>query len=181
MFFTLLDQIEFIDRLFRYLTIGAFTLIMCLPLLAAFLPPRTNSVVYPPYHPPAIRQTAGFMKENELMMSDIPWAVAWYGNRQCIWLTLNAQNEFFAVNDVLKPIRGLYLTPMTMDSRFLTEWVRAGEHSWGSFILECMLRKEVPPTFPLRQAANNYLPEQLFLSDWDRWRIVGNTNANTFR
>jgi len=172
MFYTLLEQINFIDPLFRYLAIGGFALIMCIPMITAFLPPRTNPVVYPPYFPPVIRQTAGFMKENELMMSDIPWAVAWYGNRQCIWLTLNAQEDFFAVNDFLKPIRGLYLTPLTMDSRFLTEWVRAGEHSWGSFILETMLRKEIPPTFPLRKAPNGYLPEQFFLTDWERWKMT---------
>jgi hypothetical protein len=112
------------------------------------------------------------MKESELMMSDIPWAVAWYGNRQCVWLTLDAQEQFFAINDNLKPVRGLYLTPLTMDSRFLTEWVRAGEHSWGSFVLEGMLRREIPPTFPLRKAPNGYLPEQLFLTDWERWKTT---------
>jgi hypothetical protein len=136
-------------------------------------------VVYPPYFPPAIRQTAGYMKENELMMSDIPWAVAWYGNRQCIWLTLNAQEDFFAVNDFLKPIRSLYLTPQTMDSRFLTEWVRAGEHSWGSFVLESMLRNEIPQTFPLRKAPKGYLPEQLFLTDWERWIITPATGTTS--
>jgi len=177
MFYTLLEQIVFIDRIFRYLAIGAFALIMCIPMIAAFLPPRTSPVVYPPYFPPAIRQTAGYMNENELMMSDMPWAVAWYGNRQCIWLTLNAQEDFFAVNDFLKPIRGLYLTPLTMDSRFLTEWVRAGEHSWGSFVLESMLRKEIPQSFPLRRMPNGYLPEQLFLSDWERWRITPEAGA----
>jgi 4-amino-4-deoxy-L-arabinose transferase-like glycosyltransferase len=179
MFLTLLEQINFIDPLLRYLAIAAFALIMCIPMISVFLPPRVRSLAYPPYYPPAIRQTAAFMKENELMMSDIPWAVAWYGNRQCIWLTLNAQNEFFAVNDILKPIRGLYLTPLTMDSRFLSEWVRAGEHSWGSFVLESMTRGEIPPSFPLRKAPNGYLPEQLFLTDWERWRVTPEGGATS--
>jgi 4-amino-4-deoxy-L-arabinose transferase-like glycosyltransferase len=178
LFFTLLEQINFIHSLFRSLVVFAFAFIMCLPLMTVFLPPRINPLVYPPYYPPAIRQTAGFMKENELMMGDIPWAVAWYGNRQCIWLTLDAQEQFFAVNDALKPIRGLYLTPLTMDSRFLTEWVRPGEHSWGSFILETMTRREIPPTFPLRKAPSGYLPEQLFLTDWERWKVAPEGGAN---
>ena len=62
------------------------------------------------------------MKENELMMSDVPWAVAWYGNHQCVWLTLNAKEDFFAVNDNLKPVQALYLTPETMDGKFVSDW-----------------------------------------------------------
>jgi len=169
-FLLLLDQMKLLFRGVRYIVIGVFGVIMCLPLLFTFLPPRPLPVVYPPYYPPAIQQVTGWMKENELMMSDIPWAVAWYGNRQCIWTTLDAQDQFFAVNDLLKPIRALYLTPATMDSRFLTGWVRAGEHSWGSFILESMLRGQIPASFPLRVSPKGFLPEQLFLTDWDRWK-----------
>ncbi len=170
LFFLLLDQMKLLFRGLRYIVVGVFAFIMCLPMVFTFLPPRTIPVVYPPYYPPAIQQVSAWMKENELMMSDIPWAVAWYGNRQCIWTTLDAQAQFFAVNDLQKPVRALYLTPQTMDSRFLTQWVRAGEHSWGSFILDSMLRREIPPTFPLREAPSGFLPEQLFLTDWKRWK-----------
>jgi len=177
MFYTLLEQINFITKLFRQLAVGVFAVIMCLPLVAALLPPRTHPVAYPPYFPPIIRQTAAFMKEHELMMSDMPWAVAWYGNRQCIWLTLNAQDDFFAINDFLKPIRGLYLTSLTMDSRFLSEWVRAGEHSWGSFVIDSTVRGEIPRLFPLRHAPTGYLPEQLFLADRERWKKTPETGS----
>jgi len=140
-------------------------------MVFTFLPPRTVPVVYP-FYPPLIQQMSGWMKENELIMSDIPWAVAWYGNCQCIWMTLDAQEQFFAVNDLMKPVGALYLTPQTMDSRFLTYWARAGEHSWNSFILETMSRREPPKTFPLRKAPAGFFPkpEQLFLTDWDRWK-----------
>ncbi|MSU57520.1 MAG: hypothetical protein EXS35_04965 [Pedosphaera sp.] len=171
LFYLMLEQMNLPFKGLRYLVIGAFAAIMMLPMIGTFLPPKPTPVVYPPYYPPAIQQVAGWMKENELMMSDIPWAVAWYGHRQCIWTTLNAQEEFFAVNDLQKSVRGLYLTPETMDSRFLTQWVRAGEHSWGSFILESMLQRRIPPTFPLREAPTGFLPEQLFLTDWKRWKI----------
>ena len=112
------------------------------------LPPKTSPVAYPPYYPPDIQQTAGWMKENELMMSDVPWAVAWYGRRQCVWLTLNAQDEFNAINYWMKPVQALYLTPKTMDSRFVSDWVRAREHSWGSFILQVVTQNQIPPGFP---------------------------------
>jgi hypothetical protein len=163
----------------RYIVIGIFSLIVCLPMVFVFLPPRTNPVVYPPYYPPAIQNVSGWLKDTELAMSDIPWAVAWYGQRQCVWLTLrcapdvkdpNAHEDFFAINDYQKPIKLLYLTPKTMDSRFLTQWIRAGEQSWGSFILESMVKKKVPTYFPLTESQEGWLPEQLVLTDWQRWR-----------
>jgi hypothetical protein len=159
--------------------VGLFGVLACLPMIFALLPPRAIPVVYPPYHPLVIQQTAHWMKEDELMMSDIPWAVAWYGHRQCVWLTLNAtadpnnpnsQENFFTINDYQKPISALYLTPRTLDNRFVTGWIRAGEFSWGEFIVNTILKNEVPPNFPLRQMPSGYLPEQLFLSDWKRWR-----------
>jgi hypothetical protein len=169
LFFLLLDQMNLKLRELRYLVVGFFGVVMCLPMLYVFLLPKARPLNYPPYYPPTIQQTCGWMKPGELMMSDIPWAMAWYGDRQCIWLTQNAQSQFFAVHDLLKPVRGLYLTPQTMDNRFLSQWVRAGEHSWASFILESMLRKQIDPKFPLREAPENFFPEQLFLTDFKRW------------
>jgi hypothetical protein len=179
LFFVLLEQLRFPVVALRYLTIALFGILTCLPMLFALLPPRAIPVVYPPYHPLVIQQTAHWLKEDELMMSDVPWAVAWYGQRQCVWLTLNAtsdpqnpesQEHFFSINDYQKPISALYLTPKTLDNRFVTGWVRSGDHSWGSFIINTVLKNEVPPDFPLRQMPSGYLPEQLILSDWKRWR-----------
>jgi len=169
LFFLLLDQMNLLFRELRVIIIGVFGLIMCLPMIFTFLPPKHSPVVYPPYYPPVIQQSASWMKESELMMSDVPWAMAWYGDRQCIWLTLDAQADFFAVNDLLKPIRALYLTPETMDSKFLSQWIRPGEKSWGSFILQSLVSKIIPTDFPLRKAPGGFLPEQLFLTDWERW------------
>jgi len=73
-------------------------------------------------------------------MTDIPWAMAWYGKRQSRLADVeagpdkndpNTHEDFFAINDCQKPINVLYLTPQTMDSRFVTQWVRAGERSWA--------------------------------------------------
>ena len=153
--------------LFRSVVFG---IVMCLPMAFIFLPPKSTPVVYPPYYPPAIQQTCNWMKPSELMMSDIPWAMAWYGNRQCIWLTANAEGQFYAVHDFIKPVKGLYLTPETTDSRFLSEWVRAGEHSWAAFVLEFIIRRQVSEKFPLRRSPDGFAPEQLFLSDYDRWK-----------
>lgn len=173
LFFLLLDQMALPFQGLRYFVIGAFGSVMCLPLMLSFLTPRQIPLVYPPYYPPVIQQTAAWMSEGELMMSDMPWAVAWYGKRQCLWLTLNTKSDFFKVNDYLKPIHALYLTSLTLDRPFrasLSELARRDEHGWGSFILAGTIKSEIPPDFPLRKAPSGYLPEQLFLTDWERWR-----------
>jgi len=93
LFFTFLGQM--ICRCCNCVTavIAAFAALSCLPMIFMLLSPKASPVVYPPYYPPDIQNTAGWMKEKELMMSDVPWAVAWYGQRQCVWLTLDAQND----------------------------------------------------------------------------------------
>jgi Dolichyl-phosphate-mannose-protein mannosyltransferase len=173
LFYMLLDQMNLPFRGFRIVVIGAFGLIMALPMVYTFLPPRPTPLMYPPYHPQIIRQISSWMNKHELLMSDAPWAVAWYGQRQCIWLSQDANEDFFAVNDMLKPVRGLYLTQITMDARFISEWLKPGPGSlnWGSFLLNSMLiRKAVPETFPLREALPGMLPQQLFLTDSKRWQ-----------
>jgi hypothetical protein len=172
LFLTFLDQMSLPLPQLRYAIIALFVAVSCLPMISALSPPKTLPVAYPPYYPPEIQQTAGWMKENELMMSDVPWAVAWYGQRQCVWITLDAQDEFFAINDYLKPVQALYLTPESMDGRFISDWISPHEFSWGSFIIQAVLQNQIPPGFPLRHAVPGFLPERLFLTDRERWKLA---------
>jgi hypothetical protein len=150
---------------------GVFVVVSCLPMIFALLPPKTSPVVYPPYYPPKIQEAANYMNPGELMMSDVPWAVAWYGNRQCVWLTRDWQSEFSAVN-ALKTVQALYLSPQTMDGKFVSEWVEGGERSWGDFLLQVLTDKRVPDKFPLTQAPTGFFPDQLFLTDRLRWKVA---------
>jgi hypothetical protein len=114
------------------------------------------------------------------MMSDVPWAVAWYGQRQCVWLTLkatpddtdpNTHEDFLSINDYQKHIAALYLTPRMLDARFFSDWISAGEQSWGSFVLGSLVKKETPTDFPLHKMLSSWLlTGQLVFTDWDRWR-----------
>ena len=179
LFQTLLDQLSLPYRAIRFLIVGVFAGVVCLPMGLVFLPPPSSPVVYPPYYPPAIRQVGSWMKDGELMMSDIPWAVAWYGHCQCAWLTLNATTDpnepdsrenFYGISDRYKKVRALYLTPQSMDGRFLSEWLHSRGNGWGSFIIQSILRKEVPQGFPLKKAPAPFYADQLFLSDQELWR-----------
>jgi hypothetical protein len=172
LFLTLLEQMNLPVLQLRYPIIGGFVALACLPMILVMLPPKTSPVAYPPYYPPEIQQTAGWMNENELMMSDVPWSVAWYGRRQCVWLTLNAQDDFDAINYWIKPVQALYLTPETMDSRFVSDWEKTHDYSWGGFILQVVTQNQIPPKFPLRIAPAGFLPERLYLTDRERWKLT---------
>jgi hypothetical protein len=171
LFFMLLDQMNLPPPVLplRYLITGIFCAVICAPTIVTFVSPRVRAPAFPPYDPPMIQRVSKWMKTDELLMSDVPWAVAWYGQRQCLWLTLNSKTDFFAVYDYQKPIKGLYLTPVTMDSRFLTQWLRGGEASWGSFLLESTVKKQFPEYFPLIWAPTGFLPDEFFLTDTERW------------
>jgi hypothetical protein len=170
-FFTLLDQMTLPLNQLRYAIIGGFAALCLLPLVFALLPPKTGPVVYPPYYPPEFQQVSNWMKPDELMMSDVPWAIAWYGNRQCVWLTLDWQDEFNAINDI-KTVQALYLTSQTMDGKFVSEWTETGQSSWGSFLLQAINEKRVPDKFPLTKAPAGFFPERLFLTDKVRWPVA---------
>jgi hypothetical protein len=174
-FHTFLEQMKLPLPQLRYAATVLFAGLSCLPMIFTLLPPKTVPITYPPYYPPDIRQAAGWMKPDELMMSDVPWAVAWYGQRQCIWLTLTADDDFFAVNDYMKPVQALYLTPETLDGKFFSDMAHGGKNSWGHFILLVTVQNEFPKGFPLRTP--KMLISGFLLTDWARWGIKQTTDT----
>lgn len=138
-FLTCLEQMKLPMPQLRYLVIGAFVVISSESLVASVAPPRSSPVAYPPYFPPDIVKIGGWMKEDELIMSDVPWAVAWYGHRQCVWMTLDAKGDFFAVNDYLRPVKGIYFSTETMDEKFLSDVARSNQNSWEHLVLDILL------------------------------------------
>src|ERR1051326_6647085 len=136
-FFLLLDQVYLPIRELRYVIVGAFCAIACLPMIIALVPSRAKTPFsYPPYHPPSIQKAGMYAKENELTMSDVPWEIAGYGKRQCVWLPPKMQPDFFDINDLQKPVNALFLTQVTLDGRIMTDWFRGGTESWQNIILE---------------------------------------------
>jgi hypothetical protein len=179
LFYILLDGMHFPFPQMRYVAITIFSGVLLLPMIFALLSASKGPMAYPPYWTDKIQNSARLFNEDELIMSDIPWAVAWYGDRQCVWMTLNAtvssdnpvewQESFYAINDGLKPLYGLYLTPRSLDSKFQSQWIRGNESSWGHFIVDVIVNGKVPQKFPLTKIPPGYVPEQLLLCDRVRW------------
>ncbi len=176
MFYLLLDQMRLPFPQVRIFVVAGFVMVASLPMLFT-IPQPVFPLMYPPYYPPLIQKTSGYMTEQELMMSDIPAAVAWYGNRQCVALTLDMKKDFFSINDFEKSIQGLYLTPVTLDAKFLSDMLGGGKNTWGLMLFESLGRREIPPDFPLRANPPGFFPgtlaDQLFLSDHPRWNARG--------
>jgi hypothetical protein len=188
LFFMLLEQFGMKMPAFRLFAVGAFTLVAAAPLLFSLMMPSRSALSYPPYYPPDIQEKARWMEPQDLIMADFPWAVAWYGHRQCVWLSLSHReaagqkfhNDFYELNKQGKPIGALYLsarTLRTMEMRPIMDWVRRdarGEDwepyvgDWESFVLVGVyLFREIPSGFPLKQAPFGVVGE-LFLAQTER-------------
>jgi hypothetical protein len=150
----------------RYAVITLLGLLVVQPLFSELFF-KKSTLAYPPYYPPEIQYVSDWMRPDELMMSDVPWAVAWYGNHQCVSLTANAQSEFFALNDYIKTVKGIYLTPESLDDKYFSNMARGGDNGWPHFILKASTQNEFPSGFTLK--VPRILGGGLFLTDRARW------------
>jgi len=168
-FLKLLEQVNLPTLQVRYWAIGLMLVLACQPLIATFLPPKSPPLAYPPYYPPDVQKIAGWTHKDELLMSDVPWAVAWYGDRQCSWTTINSQYQYYQLNDNLKHISGLYLTLYTLDGKLFSECLQGGVDSWGNFVYKTLSANQLPAGFPLSNFPYESLLSGLFLADRQRW------------
>lgn len=181
LFFMLLDQWNVPEAGVRVMLTGMFGLLISLPLIFTLVS-RSAPAAYPPYFPPVYKYTGQWLRPSEQMMSDIPAAIAWYGNRQCLLWTLDPGDDFYAIYDYQKPISALYLSPKALDAPFLSGLLKGPGSAWGRpFLVNAIARVEIPREFPLKFAPplyflpedpanpNETLPEQLFLADRIRW------------
>jgi len=173
LFFTLLESTEFGHPIFRSIFVGGAWVILSLPLLTAVLPPRTYPLAEPNYRPDIVREISSYIEPTELMMSDVPWSIAWYGDRDCIWLPLLVKDakggeDFFAINDFERRVAALYLSPFTTEASL--RQVGTAGFVWGRFYFDALLRGNLPKGFPLLYAYENSAREgHMFLADRKRW------------
>jgi hypothetical protein len=137
--------------------------------LAHMLITASGHVQWPPYVPPYIAVLAEWTEPDEIITSDMPWAVAWYADRKCIWLP-DTVATFIDMNDYNRlgsPIIGMYLTPVSGDTRLTSDIYKGEYKAWAAFILRDMA---IIHGFPLN--AVTALPienECLFYADRNRW------------
>ena len=142
--------------------------IAALPLVSRLAWKPAAAIQWPPYVPPFIAILGEWYGEKEVIASDMPWAVAWYANRHSVLLPVTMK-DFNKISDYRllgESITGLYLTPVTGNSRLFSEIYKGPYTEWVQLI-------ERPPNH--RQFALPVftpLPidgECILYADRDRW------------
>ncbi|MGD0059322.1 MAG: hypothetical protein ABSD58_07885 [Verrucomicrobiia bacterium] len=165
-FYLLLDRVPFRIKLTRGMAIGGFVLLNVSPMIFTMLPPRQGMFPYPPYVSPVVRSVSAQFEPDSLACSDMPWTVAWNGERRAIWIPLTL-DDFYEIHDFVAPkgVQYLFLTPYIIDARPQSEVAKGEYKGW-----ELFLRGQLPASFPLK--AYSPLPpdnEQVLLADRARW------------
>ncbi|NQU09899.1 glycosyltransferase family 39 protein [bacterium] len=166
-FYLLLDRIGFRIRLTRALAVGGFALLNVAPLVFTLFPPRRSYLPYPPYAPPVTRAVAGLFDKEEIGCSDLPWSMAWTGDRRTVQLPLNVE-QFYTLHDFVLPhgFSFLMLTPYMLNRPLQSELFRGEYEGWSSVV-----RGKLPSRFPLR--STTWLPpgrDQYLFADRERWK-----------
>ena len=131
------------------------------------MPPRLGPFPYPPYCAPYTRLVADWFDNDEVGTSDMPWAMAWYGQRRTLWLPTTV-DEFYEIHDFVaaKNTQFMFLTPYMLNRKYQSDILKGEYKGWASIVI----RGQVPPIFPLR-AATLIPPEtdQILFADKVRW------------
>lgn len=94
---------------------------------------------YPPYHPPLYKSLSDTTKEHEVIVSDLPWAIAWYGDRMSIWLPKTVE-QFDRLNTYAKdkgqPFSGILLSPLTTNAKLTSEILTGEYKEWAPLIVQ---------------------------------------------
>jgi hypothetical protein len=166
-FYLLLDRIQFETRLARAAVVAVFAIINVAAMIGALLPPRRGMFVYPPYIAPYTAMVAKWFEPAEVGASDLPWAMAWVGDRRTVWLP-GTVADFVEINDyadLKQRFSFMFVTPYMLDRRYQTELLKGDYREWSG-----LLRGQLPSQFPL-QAAVALPPaqEQILFADRPRW------------
>jgi hypothetical protein len=156
-FLVLLDRWELRSGFASNTVIVAFLAINSFGFLYAMLGPRIPPFRYPPYYPPLIAKASGLLKAEpvsiggssakmrEWMMTDMPWAVAWYGQRPAIGLTYKVA-EFLKIHDQEKEFSALFLTPVSSHRDYIGTIVQGELKDWMPLITLRGLPADCPLT-----------------------------------
>jgi 4-amino-4-deoxy-L-arabinose transferase-like glycosyltransferase len=152
----------------RIILFALLLLATAVPMIFALLPHNQPPVQYPPYFEPAIHKLAAWTNSDEVIGSDMPWAVAWYADRKSLWIPLKLHN-FLALSDngdLNGPLAGIFLTQISRDTPFLSSLYRGEYQDYQPLIFG---RTDLP-LFPFREET---LPmgdlSYTFASDTKRW------------
>lgn len=129
-------------------------------------------VQYPVYVPRLIKEYADLLPENEIIVSDIPWAVAWYGQRSSFWLPKD-QGQLTRLmalgKDKGTPLSAILLSPnLLWGPMSQTSQPRSEFFDWRQYIMffpAMGLAKTEADAIALQGMLTNEMPMKHFFPD----------------
>ncbi|MFV0416788.1 MAG: hypothetical protein ACK5NG_10525 [Chthoniobacterales bacterium] len=130
------SRLDIRGAFFRGVFLTGVVTVAAIPMLANFFIGAKLNVPWPPYVPPFIAVFNTWYNEDEIMCSDMPWAVAWYAERTCVLIpedpnTLVRYNDYRLLGN---NIVGLYLTPITGDKPLISQIYTGIYKKWARLI-----------------------------------------------
>lgn len=175
--FVLWNRLELGSPLLRIVFICVMLAICALPLAMRLASGRPQPAVqWPPYVPPFIGILGDWFTEDEVITSDMPWAVAWYSQRYSLLLpdSMRTFNNLHDYGVTKQPIQGLYLTPVTGNQKFMSGIMKGPYRDWAGLYLAWagMFKGQKPQLAGFPFGSVTPLPiegECIIFADRDRW------------
>jgi hypothetical protein len=156
--------------LVEYGFLALLFIISGLPMINSLIGQKAGIFQWPPYLPVGIAKLNDFTTDREIIMSDMPAAVAWYADRKSLWLpaTIDQFVEYHDYGYLGAPVVGMFLTPVTGNQPFISG-LNFGEYKeWRDFIL----RQASVKDFPFHAVVPMGIESQyIFYADHDRWTV----------
>jgi hypothetical protein len=163
--------------------------------VSAGLSNRSQFSHWPPYLPNQIAHVATFTGEHEVVMSDIPWAVAWYADRPGVWIPQD-QAQFAEMRQAAEKqkaeIAGFLFTPESLRAKNFADLFTGEYRAWAAlafrgtgygFGVDVAGRSDFPyrELLPLARLpqGDRFTVEMFFLSDKKRWETHGQPVADS--
>jgi hypothetical protein len=144
---------------FIIIFICALPLILSLPVkvrVGMHIRDRGGVPHWPPYFAPALaNDLRSLVDEDQIIVSDQPWAVAWYADRMSVWLP-PSRSGFESLEriatDLRTPFHGILITPSSHGAKPVGEVMRT-HRDFASLVLDGMVSQSTSPTRDPRQGA----------------------------
>lgn len=165
----LMERLLFVDESLRSVLLWCLVGLAALPSLLQIFGVRADAA-YPPYHPPTAHYVASVMEQDECVVTDIPWATAWYGDHRSVLLPTRVR-DLADLKALQLNVGGLYLTQKLSDAPYMSGLAAhyARDRSWLP-----LLNQQIPTDLPFVHGL--MLPagarDQLFLTDRVRWEAL---------
>ena len=132
--------------------ISALPLIIALPQkvrIGMHLRDRGGVPHWPPYFAPALSNTLkSVVPEDQIIVSDQPWAVAWYADRMSVWLP-PSRSGFESIestaSDLQTPFHGILITPSSHGAGPLNSVINSNR-DFATLVLDGMVSQSTSTT-----------------------------------